>query len=238
MAYRLVFGLILLLLFPGVFSAFLWAGRLFLRTDRLLISILIGTILGIVFDQFVIKKVSYLQTLIHELGHASASLLLFRRVERFVATPYSGGEVYWSGGFGGEFGNDFIGLAPYTFPTFLFISVMVRPLLNSNWFPWFDIWIGFTFGLHAFGFVRDIRNNFSRRTFIGAWSGRQLQTDIASRGFIFSTIFIITLTLAIHGILLAIMLEGYRGILSWGQQFWPVTRNVCESIPKLLRMVQ
>ena len=75
--------------------------------------------------------------------------------------------------------------------------------LIGTWFPWFDIWIGFTFGLHLWGGLQDI-----------------------------------TVSLAIHGILLSVMLKGYGGIISWGQQFWSVTQGVVvDLIPKVANLV-
>ena len=193
--------------------------------------------MGIFFDLAVVRRISGLDTFRHEVGHALTALVFFRRIDRFVVTRH-GGEVYHSGGFGGELADDIIGLAPYTIPVLYLSSVLVRPFFWSRWFPWFDVWVGFAFGLHLWGNFRDIRSNWSKKPFIGAWSGRERMTDIAARGFVFSFIYIITISLAVHGILLAVMLEGYRGILSWGQHFWPVTKNVFESIPSLLKVSQ
>ena len=236
MAGRFLFGFVLLFLFPGVVSAFLNFGEAVLRVPQWLVPFFVGSLLGVIFDLSVFRRVSMLDTFRHELGHVFVALLFFRRIDHFVVTRH-GGEVYHSGGFGGEFVDDIIGLAPYTIPTFYLISVLARPFLNGAWFPWFDVWIGFTFGLHLWGGLRDIRQNYSREPFIGAWSGEQGLTDIASRGFVFSFIYIITVRLAIHGILLSVMLKGYGGIISWGQQFWSVTQGVVDLIPKVTNLV-
>ena len=237
MAGRFLFGLVLLFVFPGVISAFLKFGEAVLQVPQWLVPFLVGSLSGAFFDLTVFRKVSGFDTFRHELGHAFGAVLFFRRIDHFVVTPYRGGEVYHSGGFGGELADDIIGLAPYTIPTFYLISVLARPFLKGTWFPWFDLWIGFTFGLHLWGGLRDIRRNYSREPFIGAWSGEQRLTDIASRGFVFSFIYIITVSLAIHGILLSVMLKGYGGIISWGQQFWSVTQGVVDLIPKMTNLV-
>ena len=236
MAGRVLFGLVLLFFFPGVLSAFLYFGKVVLRGPSWLLPYLVGTILGTVFDLGVVRKISALDIFCHEVGHALTALAFFRRIDHFVVTR-RGGEVYHSGGWGGAWADDIIGLAPYTIPTFYLISVLVRPFLRGTWFPWFDVWIGFAFGLHLWGGLRNIKQNYSREPFIGAWSGEQGLTDIASRGFVFSFIYIITVSLAIHGILLSVMLKGYGGIISWGQQFWSVTQGVVDLIPKVTNFV-
>jgi hypothetical protein len=236
MAGRVLFGLVLLFFFPGVLSAFLYFAKVVLRGPGWLLPYLLGMLLGIVFDQAVVRKVSVLTTFLHELGHAFLALLFLRRVDHFVVGR-NGGAVHHSGGFGGALVDDIIGLAPYTVPPFYFVSVLVRPFVSSAWFPWFDVWIGFAFGFHLWGGLRDIRWNWSKQPFIGARSGNQTVTDIARRGYVFSFIYIVTVTFMIQGILLSVMLNGYGGIIFWGQQFWSVTQGVVDLIPKMTNLV-
>ena len=125
------------------------------RSSRWLLPYLVGTVLGIFFDLAVVRRISGLDTFRHEVGHALTALVFFRRIDRFVVTRH-GGEVYHSGGFGGELADDIIGLAPYTIPVLYLSSVLVRPFFLSRWFPWFDVWVGFAFGLHLWGNFRDI----------------------------------------------------------------------------------
>lgn len=235
MAGRVLFGLVLLFFLPGAFSAFLYFAKAVLQGPGWLLPYLVGTIFGIFFDLAVVRKISALDILRHEVGHALTALVFFRRIDHFVVTRH-GGEVYHSGGLGGGLVDDIIGLAPYTIPVLYLASVLVRPILESRWFPWFDVWVGFSFGLHLWGSFRDIRSNWSRKPFIGAWSGNTLLTDIASRGFVFSFIYIIIVSLTIHGILLAIMLKGYAGILVWSQQFWAVTQSIIEKVPRIINL--
>lgn len=236
---RLLFGVALVCLFPGTFSAFIKYGNAVLQQrPGWLLPFVIGTVLGILFDTGVIRKSSALHTFRHELGHAFAALIFFRRVDRFVVTRHKGGEVYHSAGFGGALADDVIGLAPYTIPTFYFISVLLRPVLPPGWFPWVDVWIGFTFGFHLWGGIRDIRRNYSKKPFIGASSRRKRVTDIASTGFIFSFIYIVTVSLAIHGILLAVMLNGYTGVLSWAHEFWAVTQHLPEFVSRMVALAK
>jgi len=234
---RFLFGFVLLFLFPGVVSAFLKFGEAVLRVPQWLVPFLVGSLLGVIFDLSVFRRILVLDTFRHELAHAFAAMMFFRRVNRFVVTRYSGGGISWDGGFGGKLADDIIGLTPYTVPTFYFVSVLMRPLLTTSWFPWFDVWIGFAFGFHLWGGLRDIKWNWSKQPFIGARSGNQTVTDIARRGYVFSFIYIVTVTFMIHGVLLSVMLKGYGGIISWGQQFWSVTQGVVDLIPKMTNLV-
>ena len=77
----------------------------------------------------------------------------------FVVTRAGTGEVRHRGAFGGVFGDDFSGLAPYFLPTLTVPSVLTRPLLGARWFPAFDIWIGGTFGYYAWTMLRETRGN-------------------------------------------------------------------------------
>ena len=103
--------------------------------------------------------------------------------------------------------------------------MLVRPLVDRPYILFFDLLVGCTFGLHAIGSIREIWRNWTRRTFVGAWSGVERKTDIAHSGFVFSFIYIVTVTLAIHGLLLSVLAIGYSGILSWANVVLDVTKN-------------
>lgn len=229
MSHRFPLAVLLLFLLPGCVSAFSGALKHFWGAFAWPLPFGIGAILGAILDLAVIGRVSVLNNFFHEWVHAFTALLFFRRIDRFVVTRYRGGEVYHSGGFGGELVDDVIGLAPYTIPVFYFISVLARPLIGYPYIPFFDLLVGFTFGLHAIGSMREVWRNWTSRTFLGAWSGVERKTDIADRGFVFSFIYIVTVNLAIHGLLLSILVNGYPGILSWANVVWDITKN--EMIP-------
>jgi len=134
-------------------------------------------------------------------------------------------------------GDDFIGLAPYFLPTFTFPSVILRPIVPLWGFPWFDLWIGFTFGYHLWSTLREIRLNWSGTSFQLAGSGEWTKTDIAQRGFIYSGLFILTFGVAIHALLLAVLEMGYRGIPVCWEQFWITTKTVTISLTGCIVMV-
>ena len=126
--------------------------------------------------------------------------------------------------------DDVIGLGPYTIPVFYCVSVLIRPLVDPPYILYFDLFVGFTFGLHAIGNIREIWRNWTCRTFVAACSGVERKTDIAHRGFVFSIIYIVTVNLAIHGFLLSVLVKGYPGILSWATVIWGVTKNIMIAI--------
>ena len=220
---RLITGAILLAFLPGVAVAFGHLAMTLWATDKILAPLAAGTVAGILLDQFLLRRWAGFETFEHELTHALAALLCLRRVENFIVTRHRGGWVRHSGGFGGELADDFIGLAPYVLPTFTAAAVLLRPFVPGSWFPWYDGGIGLSFGFHAWSTLREIRHNWSSEAFASAGTGEAVQTDIARRGFLYSLIYIVTVTLAIHGVLLAILLHGYSGVPAWGRAAWATT---------------
>jgi hypothetical protein len=49
-----------------------------------------------------------------------------------------------------------------------------------------------------------------------------IRSDIASRGFVYSLIFIFLMSLIVYGILFAIFFNGYEGIVIWFNQFFEI----------------
>jgi hypothetical protein len=235
----LVIGTVAAYFTPAFFVAFWAMGESFIHMPQIMWPFLIGTLAGIIFDHFVLRNHETFETFEHELTHALVALLFFRSIKDFTVTR-RGGQVWHSSGFGGEFGDTIIGLAPYFLPTFTLISAFIRPFLGRSAFPWFDVWIGLTFGYHLWSTVLEIRENWSYRTFVDV-SGRTTHTDIGERGLLFSTIMIACLGLATHGITLALMTGGYRGIRGWwghfGQGLKGVTIFLLQLLDTIIRKV-
>jgi hypothetical protein len=219
---RLFVGTLLLLFLPGVTAAFALQVVGLIHVPAVFVPLGVGAFLGFLLDQFLLRRVPVVATFEHELTHAAVALLFFRRVTGFFVRK-SGGTVVHQGGFGGKFGTDCIGLAPYILPLFTTVSVLARPFIPPEWFPWYDGWIGLTFGLHVWSAIEDIRVSWTKKVFVSAGTGEVAQTDIARRGFIYSTIFIATCTLALHGLLIAFLLTGSKGLGEWAWQVWSVT---------------
>lgn len=232
---RSILGCVLLILIPGLFLASVHQCVVFSHKTHIFYPFLAGTVLGVLFDHYVMRKIPGVGTFEHELTHAVAALLFFRRIRSFVVTRHRGGHVRHSGGFGGELADEFIGLAPYVLPTFTAASILARPLIPQGWFPWFDVGIGGTFGFHLRSTLRGIRDNWSARPFQSAGSGDWTLSDIARRGRLYSLIFIIAASLAIHGSLCTILVQGIHGLPDWWGDAWRVTREVISELTELVQ---
>jgi hypothetical protein len=226
---RFVIGIALLILLPGVAAGFASSVVLFVNTPTFLLPIAIGIVAGILLDQFVFRRMPVVETFEHEFTHAIVALMFFRRVTGFTVRR-RGGAMSHQGGFGGQFGTDCIGLAPYVMPTFAVFSVLARPLVPPPWFPWYDVWIGLTFGYHTWSALQEIGESWTKKRFVSVGTGEVTQTDIARRGYFYSAIFITTVGLAIHGVLIAVLLNGRHGVADWAHEFWKVTEIVLSHI--------
>jgi hypothetical protein len=219
---RFLIGTLLCVLLPGVTAAFTLHVVFLAHAPTVLIPIAAGTFLGILLDHFVLHRMPVVETFEHELTHAVVALMFFRRVTGFVVKR-SGGTVTYQGSFGGQFGTDFIGLAPYIFPLFTALSVIGRLFVPPAWFPWYDGWIGVTYGYHVWSSIEEVRESWTKRSFVSAGTGKVTQTDIARRGYIYSAIFIAAFTIALHGLLIALLLKGFHGLGGWAWEVWSVT---------------
>jgi hypothetical protein len=209
---RLVLGVFFLALLPGVASA-LWqalAASAGFGWWPLAGGLAAGTVLYFVL----LRRIPGLEVFEHELTHALVALLYFRRVTNFTVKR-DNGHVIFLRGFGGTFGDDMIGFAPYVLPTFTAILILIRPFLGTMPLGWYDFWIGVSFGYHL-------------------WSGhRELsprQPDLATRGLLYSAIAVPALALTTHGLLLAILLHGYPGVPQWAAQVWEATVRLAEMV--------
>lgn len=204
-------GIIALFILPGSALAF-WEGiQMVYANNDLLKYFLIGIVTGSLLYFMLIRRWTYFLTFEHEFTHAFMSILFFRKIEKFVVTKKDGGVVYHSGGFGGEFGNIMITMAPYFFPTFTVITLLFQPLVPPEYFPYYLIIVGITFAYHHLSTLRETRENWNSRTFAEAGSGITRVTDIAKSGYIFSFIFIITTTLFFNALVLWLLNYSYRG---------------------------
>jgi hypothetical protein len=208
---RFLLGLIALFLIPGSVLA-LWDALIIIAGNKdLWISLSCGFIIGIPFYFMVIRKIHVISTFEHELTHALVALFFFRRIHKFIVTSKRGGQVQYSGNFGGEFGTLLIGLAPYYLPTLTLISVLVRPFLPPGWFPWYDGFIGATFAFHIFSTVDETKLSWTKRTFIDAGDHQKTRSDIGKVGYIFAFLVITGFGIFLLGLALQLIGSGYAG---------------------------
>jgi hypothetical protein len=223
---RTALGLFLLLVLPGVVLALGLACADLFQATTIVVPFAIGTMCGLALEFYLLRRFYVIGVFEHELTHALVALLLLRRVHRFVVTNDRGGYVQHSGGFGGLLGDELIGLAPYILPTFTAIGILLRPIISVHDRFWIDLGIGVTFGYHLLSTLSETSQSWSNRSYFESASGEMLLSDIARRGRLYSLIFILTLTLGVHGLLCGILVHGYAGARAW----WSVAFETSETV--------
>jgi len=202
-------GCFLLIFLPGYAAHYAGELAYFFRSLSSNFAVLVGFAAYLPFHKFVRRKWYGLETFDHELAHAVVSLLFFRRVERFVVTSRRGGLVAHSSGFGDDFGDIAITLAPYFFPTITLGLVLVKPFF-WQYGSLIDFFIGLTFSFFAFRAISDAMDGYRRRRFVnvqGVWA----RSDVTVKGAIFSFIYMIFFSIFFQGIILAGLRNGYEG---------------------------
>lgn len=119
------------------------------------------------------RNEKWLQTFSHELTHTIVSIMFLRKIHSFQVEAEGTGAVWHSGK--RSFGSMFISLAPYCFPIFTYLFMLLRLLGSSEMMYIFDITIGLTAAFHFVCFWKQTGN---------------YQTDIQSQGYARSYFFI------------------------------------------------
>ncbi len=231
---KIILSIISLILLKGIFIGFFVGAVSLFGNSEILTALLIGLAISGFAYYFLIRKLPVISTFEHELTHAIVALLFFRKVSNFIVTNGEGGSVSHSGNFGGKFGNLNITLAPYFLPTFTFILILIRPLIPIEQITWFDVLIGFTFGYHLFSTINEIKINWTKVSFTGAKSDSLTKSDIGKSGYIFSFIYILTLTTLIHGIIIWIWIDNYAGILNYFNIIYTSSKTLITQIIELI----
>jgi hypothetical protein len=227
---KLLAGLIALFLIPGSAISF-WDGILLVAGDSFILKYsLIGIVSGGIIYLLLIRRWNHFLTFEHELTHAFMALLFFRKIHRFIATKNDGGVVYHSSGFGGEFGDIMITMAPYFFLTFTMIALLFQPLIPQKYLSVYIWFIGFTFIFHHLSTIRELKINWNSDTFPEALSGRTRITDIASSGFVFSFIFILSMTLLFNALTFWLLKYSYSGFVPFVKEVFSESLNIYKII--------
>ena len=136
-----------------------------------------------------------MQIISHELTHTLFAYLTFHDAGRIRVNPDdSGGEMIVKGG-----GNWLITLAPYFFPLFSFLYMLLMPglvIASQNHFLVHAIF-GYFFGYYWGTVLSQVHPQ---------------QTDIIKEGYLFSTIFIVGANLYVTGIILAFNSKQWDGV--------------------------
>jgi hypothetical protein len=223
---KFILALFALFIIPGSALAFRDALMVIAGNKEIWVPLVVGLAAGVPLHLLVIRKIPWISTFEHELTHALVALLFFRRIRRFVVTARRGGQVQYTGNFGGQFGELLIGLAPYYLPTFTLFSVLARPFLPSGWFPWFDGFIGATLAFHVFSTIEETKLGWTKESFKGAGDSMKTQSDIGKVGYVVAFLVIAGFGLFLLGLALQITGSGYAGVWPFLKQTGKVSYEV------------
>jgi len=231
---KILLSIISLILLKGIFIGFYFGAGSLIGNSEIVTSLLIGMAVSGLAHYFLVRKLPIISTFEHEFTHAIVALLFLRKVSKFIVTNGAGGSVSHSGKFGGKFGDLNITLAPYFLPTFTFIFILLRPIIPIEHIAWFDVLIGFSFGYHLFSTINEIRINWTKVAFVGAKSDSLTKSDIGKAGYIFSFIYILTLTTLIHGIIIWVWVDGYDGIIQYFNIIYTSSKSLITQVIELV----
>jgi hypothetical protein len=182
----------------GVISALgavTYASVLISMLDRSLLVIphvetaLVGFVSGALFWVVLRHKLGFFGVFEHEFAHLVMGLLMFRKPEAFFATAKRGHVRV-----GGK--NFLVDLAPYYFPTFSVILLLVFPLLKESAYPVYFPVLGFITGYHLVSKIFDFKF---------------YQGDIRVSGKAFSVVFCLFASILAFGFIFAFVAGGYYG---------------------------
>jgi len=237
---RLVTAAILGFLLPGAGLALWKSGVHLTGAPDIWRPLGIGLVVGVITWIGVFVRTWSLDTFVHEWTHAAASMLFLRRIRQFMAGgDGQGGYVQHSGGTGGQFGDDFIGLAPYFFAPGTLLFFCLRPIIQPDWLFWYDGFLGVSLGIHLASAVQETMVNWSDDSFRSAATGEWTQTDIARRGFIFSGLYIAAMNLLFIGLMAVLLRKGWGGIPDWARavplKSLDIFKGAVDTLPGLVK---
>lgn len=131
----------------------------------------LGVAIYYIARRFVKTNLSFFEIFTHELIHSIVAIVFLRRIRKFVVGENEG-VVYHSGK---NSNNVFIALAPYCFPLYSIVLLIIKIAIVGKFIWMFDILIGFTVGFHGSAFWKEISPH---------------QSDITRSGILFSYLFI------------------------------------------------
>lgn len=167
----------------------------------------IGFLAGAVIWAAFGRKLGFFGIFEHEFTHLVFGLLMFQRPKSFYASARKGHVT--------SEGSNFIDtLAPYYFPTFSYILLVVFPLLRPSAHLYFYPILGLATGYHLISNVTE----FGFR-----------QPDVRRSGAAFSLVFCIFAALLAFGFLAGFVIGGFRGGLDFIVLGWQTGRELVAS---------
>lgn len=151
----------------------------------------------------------------HESTHMLAALLTGHKPKSMSIRPDEGGSFTYLGK-----GNWLITIAPYFFPTFPFLWMLVGLWFEYQGHPfptWYIMTFGFLVGYH-------IVSNF--------YQIHSEQTDFKKAGYLFSILFIPGANLLLIGYLWSFVLNGWAGLAEWQRLYFQACVHFVKEIIK------
>ena len=160
-------------------------------------AILLGIISYIIASKIFVgkKRQGWFSTLEHELTHALFALITFHPVTGIKTTDTQGGVIHFTGG-----KNWLIIIAPYFFPTFSFLCILLFWLLEIENNFTANAMLGFTMAYHLISTKHELHKE---------------QTDLQETGFLFSWIFLPGANIISYGMLLSFSFGGVQQLAKY-----------------------
>lgn len=197
---RIISSIFFCLLALSFFLALIENCKSLLNAPKNYFDLIIGFVIYFLLNRFNISfiraNMQWMRVFSHELIHVFVSLLSLKKINSMEATQFDGGKVTFFGK-----SNLLISLAPYSFPLFTIILLLLRPLIKTIFLFYFNILIGLTYAFHLHTFYLQINKN---------------QPDFQDQGVFQSYSFTIMLNLYFFG---AILLSEDLGLYSFIQFF-------------------
>ena len=201
---------------PGSVYAFFITVRALIQSASVFWPFVLGLGLGLCTSLWFLRKNRRFRKVIHGLGHATVSLMFFRRPTLVspgccsVGTPLKGGIRT-------ALINEVVAFGPHILPIIYVVSVLIGPLLGMGFFPWYYGWMGFTLGCYFVNEVWDAISGFLPKP-VGEF-GPGFKKGIERRRAIMTCIFILLILLIVHGVLLSVVADGFVGLRVWLKAF-------------------
>ncbi|MBN1348177.1 M50 family metallopeptidase [candidate division KSB1 bacterium] len=190
--------IISILLIPFVISYFASSVQVFThlpyywdKIDFFVFGILLYSLIYMIFFRKSIAPFWFIFS--HELTHLLFAILMFRRPQTFIVESNMGGFIGFRPG-----GNFLITLAPYFFPTFTFILLLLKPAVNRWYYEYYLFILGFTYAFHAWMFLKHSR----------PW-----QQDFHDAGIFFSFVFVLLMNIVMTTIIFIVLMENWS--MAW-----------------------
>jgi len=129
----------------------------------------------------------------HEFTHLIFALLMFKKPSSFLVESRLGGFIEFHAS-----SNFILALAPYFFPTFTYILLLLKPAVNQWYYNYYLFLMGLSFGFHLIMTIKQAR----------PW-----QPDFQATGILFAYIFTILMNIISITIIFVVLMEDWR--MAW-----------------------